>query len=171
MRNYHFLPTILSTQLPTQLPNIFSLPTVYTTTYTTTCGYRIRKHCLLFTIGHLTCIFEDCKMCKAGKGYYYMQKADIERRRWVKKDILRLTGWVFLFFFCFTFCVSCHIPTRSSIRSSRTPGHVLRRPRRQRVVLDQGLGGARCPWIPETGVQKYIGCRTRPHGGGSGEGG
>ena len=63
------------------------------------------------------------------------------------------------------------IPTRSSIRSSRTPGHVLRRPRRQRVVLDQGLGGARCPWIPETGVQKYIGCRTRPHGGGSGEGG
>ena len=42
-------------------------------------------------------------MCKAGKGYYHMQKADIERRRWGNKDILRLTGWVFLFFFCFTF--------------------------------------------------------------------
>ena len=33
------------------------------------------------------------------------------------------------------------------------------------------LGFLRQPPSGKTGVQKYIGCRTRPHGGGSGEGG
>ena len=61
-------------------------------------------------------------MCKAGKGYYYMQKADIERRRWGKKDILRLTGYrlgfliLLRFFGLFTFLLK-HFPLLSlSIR-------------------------------------------------------
>ena len=48
-------------------------------------------------------------MCRSGKNYDYMQRADIERRRWGKKDILRLTGYrlgfliLLRFFGLFTF--------------------------------------------------------------------
>ena len=53
--------------------------------------------------------YEECKVCRAGKNYYYMQKADIERRRRGKKDILRLTDWAVFFWFSwfFTFHLIC----------------------------------------------------------------
>ena len=143
LRNYHFLPTNclhnylhnyltffsyqLSTQLPTQLPNIFSLPTVYTTTYTTTCGYRIRKHCLLFTIGHLTCIFKEGNTktvkCAKQEKNYYMQKADIERRRRGNKDILQLTDWaVFFLVFSYSSLLCVLSPDITFLSRTRTSG-------------------------------------------------
>ena len=108
---------------------------------------------------------------------------------WGKKDILRLTGWVFLFFFCFTFCVSCHtgclkhwgkagaypLVPASVVLVLRVTFFVDQGGRRSfsiRVWVGPGvLGFLRQPPSGQTGVQKYIGCRTRPHGGGSGEGG
>ena len=114
LHNYHFLPTILSTQLPTQLPNIFCLPTVYTTTYTTTCGYRIRKHCLLFTIGHLTCIFKEgntktVKCAKQEKSIITCRKLILKEGEGERRTSYNLqTGRFFSCFFLF-FIALCPI--------------------------------------------------------------
>ena len=64
-------------------------------------------------------------MCRAGKNYDYMQKADIERRRRGKKDILRLTDWA-VFFLVFSYssllCFGLFTFLTSQSSSTRTPG-------------------------------------------------
>ena len=62
-----------------------------------------------------------------------MQKADIERRRWGKKDILRLTDWAVFSCFFLIFIVSELFTFLTSLSSStRTPGLGL--------GLHEGLG-------------------------------
>ena len=79
-------------------------------------------------------------MCKAGKDYDYMQRADIERRRWGNKDILRLTGWVFLFFFCFTF-VSLVTLGQSGPKERGRGGAKDPLPKRAVAAGRRGVGG------------------------------
>ena len=100
-----------------------------------------------------------------------------------------MQNWFGLLEFCFTFCVSCHT---GCLKHWGKAGAYPLVPASVVLVLrvtffvDQGgrgsfsirvwvgpgvLGFLRQPPSGQTGVQKYIGCRTRPHGGGSGEGG
>ena len=127
--------------------------------------------------------YEECKGVEQAKAIITCKKLILKEGH-IKT--YKLGG---LLEFCFTFCVSCHT---GCLKHWRKAGAYPLVPASVVLVLrvtffvDQGgrgsfsirvwvgpgvLGFLRQPPSGKTGVQKYIGCRTRPHGGGSGEGG
>ena len=86
-----------------------------------------------------------------------------------------MQNWFGLLEFCFTFCVSCHT---GCLKHWGKAGAYPLVPASVVLVLrvtffvDQGGRGSFSirVWVGP-GVQEYISCRTRPYGGGSGEGG
>ena len=146
------------------------------------CLHNDLHNYLLFTIGHLTCIFKEgntktVKCAKQEKGITTCRKLILKEGDGERRTFYDLQAG-----FSYSSSVSLFV---SLVTYPLVPASVVL-VLRVTFFVDQGgrgsfsirvwvgpgvLGFLRQPPSGKTGVQKYIGCRTRPHGGGSGEGG